>query len=532
MGRWHTHRGSVARRSLRALVSSAPALAQTGPRPDPQSEQHAGRHDQDSAAGGDSAARDTTARKPRVGHPADRQPACWRSAPARIPAFGAAAVRASASGSPPPPPERRAANARRRRGCAPRSRRPARRLSSCSRPTSNWRRPRSRRSPARSHGPSRSAPPPSWSSSRRRAARRRWRAVPRRVALRLDGLGVVHGVLVFVVDRPRGRDPHPSACRPTSALRAARPRDRRRRGRASSSDGLPNWAYAAIGDASGAGVERASARSSSGWSSVGLIGLLVGLIVAWRRRSRRRRSRSAAGSIVGGVVSAPSRPSHTAAGRRGVGIAVGYAELARRARRSASSGPASTSRRSRLASPDPDHRDQQGDARVATETDAARDRVIAARADWRGADIARGVGPRGGGHPGQDQGARPRRPRSRAAPASSSLRGPRRLFGARKRAVAGRRSRCHVDAARRDREDPALARQGRRQGPRRARAGLRRLHQAGPEGSDASSILLFVAVLRPLVLRASRAAADAVLPDRRGGVPGTTRPGPVADRAT
>src|SRR5262249_47976917 len=30
--------------------------------------------------------------------------------------------------------------------------------------------------------------------------------------------------------------------------------------------------------------------------------------------------------------------------------------------------------------PDPDHRDQQGDARVATEADAARDRVLAARA--------------------------------------------------------------------------------------------------------------------------------------------------------
>ena len=54
--------------------------------------------------------------------------------------------------------------------------------------------------------------------------------------------------------------------------------------------------------------------------------------------------------------------------------------------------------------PGPDHRHQQGDARVATETDAARDRVLEARAvARRGAGGPRGLGSRGGRHPGEDQ---------------------------------------------------------------------------------------------------------------------------------
>ena len=76
---------------------------------------------------------------------------------------------------------------------------------------------------------------------------------------------------------------------------------------------------------------------------------------------------------------------------------------------------------------------------MATETDAARDRVLAARADARrGARDARGLGPRRGRHPGQDQ-AQPgegrrgrgrRRRSSRSAARSGSS-------GRRKRAVRG-----------------------------------------------------------------------------------------------
>ena len=52
----------------------------------------------------------------------------------------------------------------------------------------------------------------------------------------------------------------------------------------------------------------------------------------------------------------------------------------------------------------PDHRHRQGDARVATETDAARDRVLAARAvARRRAGGPRGLGSRCGRHPGEDQ---------------------------------------------------------------------------------------------------------------------------------
>ena len=71
--------------------------------------------------------------------------------------------------------------------------------------------------------------------------------------------------------------------------------------------------------------------------------------------------------------------------------------------------------------PGPDHRHQQGDPRVATETDAARDRVLAARASL-GEELAtaRGLRPLRDRHPRQDQaqpgqGRRRRRRRRRSS---------------------------------------------------------------------------------------------------------------------
>ena len=163
--------------------------------------------------------------------------------------------------------------------------------------------------------------------------------------------------------------------------------------------------------------------------------------------------------------------------------------------------------------PDIDHRHRQGDARVATETDAARDRVLAARAAL-GEELET---LEASARAAVDIPAKVRSSPAKAAAVAGGtafivLGGPGRVFRRAKRAVRGpAAAAAAVDAARRDREDAALARQRRRQGPRNARTRLRRLHEAGAEGSDPAS--------HPPVRRgpapaaapgASKAAAEAV----------------------
>ena len=116
------------------------------------------------------------------------------------------------------------------------------------------------------------------------------------------------------------------------------------------------------------------------------------------RRARRPDRRSA--SLLGAFTAITFGPQVGA----GIGITVGYLTwIALMAIDVTRTGIDVEALKTRFY-PDPDHRHQQGDARVATETDAARDRVLAARADaGRGAGGPGGLGPRRGRHPRQDQ---------------------------------------------------------------------------------------------------------------------------------
>ena len=122
---------------------------------------------------------------------------------------------------------------------------------------------------------------------------------------------------------------------------------------------------------------------------------------------------------------------------------------------------------------------------MATETDAARDRVLEARAvARRGTGGPRGLRPRRGRHPRQDQaqpgeGRRGRRWRRRSS-CSAVPNGPSVPAGARSRA---RRTAPAVDAAQGDRQDAALAGRRRQEGARRPRTRFHRLRQAEAEGS-------------------------------------------------
>ena len=265
MGRRHGHRRSVARRTLVALVSSAPAHAQTGPRPDPHSEQHPGRHDEDSAARGDSAP--DTAAKPRFGQSTHWRSACGRAAVRsadRIPPAGS-----PPSGSMPPPPGPPRGPRKAPPGLRARFARLARRPSSCSRLTSSSPRPNRRH---RRRNRTRARPRDSGLRRRppgRRAAR--GSVGPCSSASGCSGRwagGVVHGLLLVRVDRPRCRPADPpraeQSLHPGGAVRHHR---RGRHQRHPRIRGFLNRLYTAIGDASALPV------------NVGVRPLVVGLIV-------------------------------------------------------------------------------------------------------------------------------------------------------------------------------------------------------------------------------------------------------------
>ena len=120
---------------------------------------------------------------------------------------------------------------------------------------------------------------------------------------------------------------------------------------------------------------------------------------------------------------------------------------------------------------------------MATETDAARDRVIAARADLADELEAMEASVRAA----VDIPAKIRRSPAKAAAVVGgvgflALKGPQRALRRRQaRRARPVRGHAQVDAARRDREDAAQARGRRRQGPRDARARLRGLRHGGRE---------------------------------------------------
>ena len=190
-------------------------------------------------------------------------------------------------------------------------------------------------------------------------------AVPRRVAVRVDGLGVLHGVLLFVAvavafslssrPSPSGRtlgivaclwrraDAHrPEGC-PTSYTRSSVTRPARRR----------------------AGV----GRLSSAWSS-GRDRLLVGIVAAPTAATPARGLTGAvalalAGAVFGAFTAITFSPGrHRPRYRRRLlaWIALMVVDVVAHRR----------CRALRPLHPDPDHRDQQGDTRVAADTTAAR----------------------------------------------------------------------------------------------------------------------------------------------------------------
>ena len=158
---------------------------------------------------------------------------------------------------------------------------------------------------------------------------------------------------------------------------------------------------------------------------------------------------------------------------------------------------------------------------MATEQDAARERVLAARADLRrGGRSARGVRPRGGRYPRPDQGAaRPRPRRSPAALGFLALKGPQRIFGVARAQDPGRtrptcpsgccprrsRRRCASSASDGDKVRGALERD--------FADYAKKSHK---EREGLKSVLL-LAVARPLLGRGAKAAGDLLFsPDPEG----------------
>ena len=180
----------------------------------------------------------------------------------------------------------------------------------------------------------------------------------------------------------------------------------RRRGRPRAGPAEPGCTRT-IGDRLGVAVEPGVRPLVVGVIVLGLlIGLIVGIVAARpdervRRRSvrrprradrprRRRSGRSPRSPSARRSAPASASPSATSPGWPSW------------APTSARTGIDVEALKDRFT-PDPDHRNQQGDARVAAETDAARDRVLAARAGaGRGAGDARSFRPSRGRHPGQD----------------------------------------------------------------------------------------------------------------------------------
>ena len=330
------------------------------------------------------------------------------------------------------------------------------------------------------------------------------------------GWGVLHGVLLFVgagrrlrPARPRHRPAAASAWR-SSSVRPRRHRRRRRVRPQPAQPGLrrdrrepPAWRSS-----------RASGRSSSGRAS-GRARRPARSASAWRFKHARRPGRASAallgltvvGAVVGAFTAITSAPGRDRARhRRRLRDLVGLMgiDVAR-------TGIDVEALQATLH-PDPDDRDQQGDARVATPTDAARDRVLAARADL--ADEFQVL--EASGRAAVDIPAKIRRSPAKAAAVAGgvgflALKGPQRLFGLR---PAGRRaartSRCPKSMLPgRDREDPAQAGLRRRQGPGHARARLRRLRRRSrsPRRRSAHIILSWPSPSRSCS-RAARASAE------------------------
>ena len=278
--------------------------------------------------------------------------------------------------------------------------------------------------------------------------------------------------------------------------------------------GLLNRLYATIGEATALAVNVGIRPLVVGLIVGGLVGLLAGIFLAatmnaiWRwpvHRPRRFGCRWRAHRRADGRDLRPTS-------RYGPRDHPRLPDVHRWSWRPASRGKASTWRHSRLAS-----------IRTSPSTQARR-RSSGYRDGCRpgpgpsGADRARrgvrdprslrahrsrrpGQGPQEPGQSGRRRGRhgihRARRPGSSLPPCQA--RGSRPV-----RTASG------SDAATGDREDAAFAGKRRRQGPRNDRTRLRRLYEAGAKGSDPASDAPFVAVLRPLVLRASKAAAEAV----------------------
>ena len=297
-----------------------------------------------------------------------------------------------------------------RRACAPRSGRRAMRRSASSSRTSTWPRPKLRSSAARS--------PRSPASSARRSRSSSFAVLLLiigtslflgRMAARFDGLGRPPRVLLF-----SSRSPSRASWSSVSVPAGARP---------ALLLGvligilvafvaaltLPNQLYATSATPRPWPSTRASGRSSSACSSGRVVGLLVGDRPGDPDARQRRRSRSArllgltlrrrsVGAFTAITFGGPGRdrPRHRRRLRR-LDRAHARCDVAR-------TGIDVEALKDRFY-PAPDDRDQQGDARVATDpADAARERVLAARAELgERARGPRGVRSRRGRHPGQDQ---------------------------------------------------------------------------------------------------------------------------------
>ena len=205
---------------------------------------------------------------------------------------------------------------------------------------------------------------------------------------------------------------------------------------------LPNQAYARIGDAALPGVEPGVRPLVVGVAIWALLGLIGGLIASLGAKGADGRILTIVGGVLLGVViGAITRRDDRAAGRRR------HRHRRRLPHLDRPDGPRHRpdGRRHRSGQgqvhPDPDDRDRQGDARVATEQDAARDRVLAARADLEG-ELQR---LEASGRAAIDIPAKIRRRPARAVAVVGTLgflalRGPQRLFGAARRAVGGDRA--------------------------------------------------------------------------------------------
>ena len=303
--------------------------------------------------------------------------------------------------------------------------------------------------------------------------------------------------------------------------------------------GLLNQLYAAIGDAARPrSIRRIRPLVVGVAPRRRSLGLLVGIITAVRM--------SASG---GGAVRRLGRPDRVRRGAR----RVHRDHLLAPGRGRASASPSATWPGSALMAldicrtgidmrgpqgpvhADPDHRDQQGDARVATETDAARDRVLAARAPLGDElETPRGLGRgRRSTSPPRSGAARPRPRRVAGGTAFLVLGGPRRVFGRGRRGrLRGAAAAAQVDAARRDREDAAStsATMATRSAARSSAISRPTRSRRNATGSRTRTLLLLT-VARPLLGAAAKAAGGWLFDTDDRGLPGPAGADPGEDAA-